>query len=228
MSKPQLLDLFCCSGGGARGYARAGFDVVGVDWAVQDRYPYEMVVDDALDVCRQLLRGHKVAGRFLTDFDVIHSSPPCQQFSQLSIARGDGTQDKYPNLLPETKELMQAMGRPYIIENVEQAPMDESAVTLCGTQFGSFYRWHRKFDCSFPVGTLKCDHNRATTYASPFTMPNYNRIKADFGDSINPEARFHKWRGIYWTNSNKEKREALPPVYTEYIGKEFLRNFKEH
>ena len=29
--KPRLLDLFCCAGGAARGYADAGFEVVGVD-----------------------------------------------------------------------------------------------------------------------------------------------------------------------------------------------------
>ena len=30
-SKPRLLDLFCCAGGAGVGYARAGFEVVGVD-----------------------------------------------------------------------------------------------------------------------------------------------------------------------------------------------------
>ena len=29
--RPKLLDLFCCAGGAAVGYWRAGFDVVGVD-----------------------------------------------------------------------------------------------------------------------------------------------------------------------------------------------------
>lgn len=30
MSKPVLLDLYCCAGGAARGYQRAGFRVLGV------------------------------------------------------------------------------------------------------------------------------------------------------------------------------------------------------
>lgn len=29
--KPLLLDLFCGAGGAARGYADAGFDIIGVD-----------------------------------------------------------------------------------------------------------------------------------------------------------------------------------------------------
>lgn len=28
---PRLLDLFCCEGGAGKGYADAGFEVVGVD-----------------------------------------------------------------------------------------------------------------------------------------------------------------------------------------------------
>ena len=34
MSAPTLLDLFCGAGGASVGYARAGFEVVGVDLAV--------------------------------------------------------------------------------------------------------------------------------------------------------------------------------------------------
>ena len=32
-----LLDLFCCAGGAAKGYARAGFTVHGCDIAHRDR-----------------------------------------------------------------------------------------------------------------------------------------------------------------------------------------------
>lgn len=32
--KPRLLDLFCGAGGAAKGYADAGFDVVGVDMGI--------------------------------------------------------------------------------------------------------------------------------------------------------------------------------------------------
>jgi DNA (cytosine-5)-methyltransferase 1 len=228
MNDKALLDLFSCSGGATRGYARAGFtQFVGVDILPMPKYPCEFWQMDALDVLKKLIAGDTINGWTLNDFDAIHTSPPCQGFSQLSIARGDGTQDKYLNLIPETRELCIATGKPYIIENIERAPMLDSAVLLCGTQFGGQYMWHRKFECNFPVKKLTCNHARETTYASPFTMPNYWRIQKDFGPVPNPEKRFRKMKGIDWTENQKEGREALPPVYTEYIGNELVRYLNE-
>ena len=63
--KPRLLDLFCCEGGAGTGYARAGFDVTGVDKEPQPRYPFEFIQADALAVLED--------AAFLTQFDVIHA-----------------------------------------------------------------------------------------------------------------------------------------------------------
>ena len=78
MSKPRLLDLFCCQGGAARGYADAGFEVVGVDCEPQPRYPFEFHQADALEF----------ATEHGTEFDAIHASPPCQDHSPLSALVG--------------------------------------------------------------------------------------------------------------------------------------------
>ena len=75
MSKPRLLDLFCCAGGAAQGYADAGFEVVGVDIKPQPRYPFEFIQADALAFP-------------LDGFDAVHASPLWYRFTALSRSRG--------------------------------------------------------------------------------------------------------------------------------------------
>ena len=122
MSRPRLLDLFSGAGGAAMGYHRAGFDVTGVDILPQKRYPFAFVQADALDYVER-------HGR---EFDAIHASPPCQAYSvtqNLPWARKD-----HPRLLEPVQAVLQSLGVPYVIENVEPAPV-EDAITLCGSMF---------------------------------------------------------------------------------------------
>ena len=64
----KLLDLFCCAGGAALGYHRAGFDVTGIDINPQPNYPFVFLQGSALEL----------PDEFLMQFDAIHASPPCQ------------------------------------------------------------------------------------------------------------------------------------------------------
>ena len=144
----RLLDLFCGAGGAAVGYHRAGFDeIVGVDIAPQPRYPFEFVHADALEYLAE--HGH--------DYEAIHASPPCQGYSimhNLPWLRGR----EYPLLILPTIEMLEALGKPYVVENVMGARHGSKTVQkrgleahglkagwLCGTMFGlPFYR-HRLF-----------------------------------------------------------------------------------
>ena len=148
----KLLDLFCGAGGAARGYQLAGFHVTGVDHKPQPRYiGEEFVQADALEYLAE--HGH--------DYDAIHASPPCQGYSimhNLPWLRGRD----YPLLLLPTLEMLEGLGKPYVVENVMGARYGSKTLKkrgledhglkagwLCGTMFGlPFYR-HRLFASNF-------------------------------------------------------------------------------
>ena len=139
MTRPKLLDLYCCAGGAALGYHRAGFDVTGVDIDPQPNYPYGFMQADAL----------ALDDDFLARFDAIHASPPCQAFSDL--AKRNGNAADWPDLIGGTRDLLESAGKPWVIENVEGAPL-LSPIVLCGTMFpGLRVIRHRLFETSFPA-----------------------------------------------------------------------------
>src|SRR6185369_3237192 len=110
MNKPRLLDIFCCAGGGAYGYYRAGFEVVGVDIAPQPHYPFEFVQADALEYLSDLYeRPLRVW------YEAIHASPPCQAFTAY---KRTGNVGEYPDLIAPVRSLLEATGLPWVIENV--------------------------------------------------------------------------------------------------------------
>src|SRR4051812_5562524 len=111
----RLLDLFCGPGGAAMGYHYAGFEVVGVDIVDQPRYPFEFHRLDALEVN---FRG----------FDAVHASPPCPAYSALKTL----SDNFRPALVEQTRSRLHASGLPYVIENVEGAPLKNYAI-LCGS-----------------------------------------------------------------------------------------------
>src|SRR5690606_14553198 len=137
---PILLDLFCCEGGAAKGYRDAGFDVYGVDMdpKFRKRYPYAFLtaigdqpVDrehpaDALVVLAHLIAGGSLTfthkdGRtetlYLSDFNAIHASPPCQAYS-IATTGTPGARANHPRLIEPVRAQLKATGLPYVIENV--------------------------------------------------------------------------------------------------------------
>jgi DNA (cytosine-5)-methyltransferase 1 len=204
------LDLFCGAGGAAVGYHRAGFDVVGVDIVPQPRYPFEFVQADALTFP-------------LDGYDAIHASPPCQAYSALAALPWVAA-ECHVRLLEPTWERLAAYGVPWVIENVERAPMPHSAV-LCGWTMGlPFYR-HRRFGSSSLL--LAPPHRRHEVVIHAGRRNLSTRYRQGGGRDIAglfPGATAAD-AGLEWMTA-KEASQAIPPAYTEHIGAQLLAHIE--
>lgn len=210
MTRPRLLDLFSGAGGAAVGYHRAGFDVVGVDIKPQPNYPFEFRQGDALDM--SLWPGR---------FDAVHASPPCQTWSAYR-RRGSGVGADYPDLIARVRDLCQRAGVPYVIENVPRAPLLDP-ITLCGSMFGLDVRRHRCFESSVPLDVETCDHSVWTErrYPGATNRPN-GRFTCEVGVWRIPLDVQRAAMGVDWSVTLRELSEAIPPAYTEHIGRQLI------
>jgi DNA (cytosine-5)-methyltransferase 1 len=221
MSRPLLLDLFCGAGGAAMGYYRAGFDVIGVDIKPQPRYPFRFVQADAL------------APPFrLQDFDAIHASPPCQGYSALRHLPWLKDR-KYPLLLEPVRAMLDASRRPWVIENVERAPL--GGIVLCGQSFGLPIYRHRRFASNFLLlasshvmhnvvighGRMVDDRRKGSLNngSAKGAWGNQSIVTVAGGQCRKDEAE--RALGIDWMQK-PELMQSIPPAYTEFIGKQLI------
>ena len=212
--KPRVLDLFCGAGGAGLGYSEAGFEVVGVDIQPQPHYPFTFIWADAL----ALDMG------FIKSFDALHASPPCQAYSDL--AKRNRNAEEWPRLIEPIRKLFISSRLPYIIENVEGAPL-LNPVMLCGTMFtGLRVLRHRLFEANFPItppphGKHPLVHTldkRKNHYGKTDEWTDFVQVTGGGNCSI---AAAQEAMGINWMNK-AEINEAIPPAYTRLIGSQLL------
>jgi DNA (cytosine-5)-methyltransferase 1 len=221
MSRPVLFDLFCCQGGASAGYDRAGFRVIGIDLVPQKHYPFEFVRADALQVLDSIIAGTEPwpgAPRPAA----AHGSPPCQDHSATAIlGGGHGT----GWLLAATRERLLETGLPWVIENVQGAPLPAQAdlfgangLSLCGCMFGELrgliYE-DRLFETSFPVPQPphRLHSWPQTKMGRPPKPGECMQVTGHFSDV--PEAR--RRMGAGWMTQDG-LAQAIPPAYAEYVG----------
>jgi len=204
----KLLDLFCGAGGASHGYAMAGFDVTGIDIKHGRRYPYKYIRDDV----RNYLNSE-----YLQQFDIIHASPPCQTHSATKHLRNaQGNTTSKIDMIKEVRAALIASGKPYIIENVPGAPLIDPIV-LCGSAFGLKVRRHRLFESKLPLKGTQCDHK---TQGRPVGI--YGSMRDEIpngGHTAKTMDQAKEAMGIDWMLWG-ELVEAIPPIYTEYLGKQ--------
>jgi len=235
MSRPRLLDLFCCAGGAAMGYHRAGFDVYGADIAPQPNYPFRFHQANAVYVLDRLLSGGRLPDTLgwldLRDFSAVHASPPCQGYLNLgAVNRAMGRDYDYPDLIGTTRELLEQTGLPYVIENVADAGKElRDPVRVCGTGLDLPLRRHRLFESNIDLSGIACAHHKYTEprYWTGWRPKGEHRLSTVVQVYGNAGGREH-WpaaMGIDWMTP-REMCEAIPPAYTEHIGRQLLAHIE--
>lgn len=210
--KPRLLDLFCGAGGAAMGYHRAGFEVVGVDIKPQPRYPFEFHQADALTYP-------------LEGFDAYHASPPCQAYSIFNyVPSVFEVHEHTPQLIEIVRELLGKTGKPSVLENVPLSPL-VNFIELSGFMFDLKIIRRRWFELhGFDIWLLPHPKRERGKLRDKGYIPYHHGQSAKRGllKNIWTKANVSEAMGIDWM-AVKELTQAIPPAYTEYIGKYLMK-----
>ncbi len=212
--KPHLLDLCCGVGGASRGYQNVGFRVTGVDIDPQPNYcGDEFIQDDAL----AFLARH---GR---DFHAVHTSCPCLDSSTLTKGnrKRTGWIDDHRDMNPVARSLLDWIGRPYVMENVQGSVLRRD-LTLCGLMFGLKVFRHRYFELggwsmAKPVHPSHAGHRVAGWRHG---VKHDGDMVAVYGDG-GGKGSVTDWQaalGIDWTSDKSELAQAIPPKFSHFVG----------
>jgi DNA (cytosine-5)-methyltransferase 1 len=209
--RPILLNLYCCQGGSAAGYDAAGYYVLGVDKSPQPKYPYLFVLADALWFLDEF------AAWIAEHVTLVDGSPPCQAHSKAQKIM----KRKHPRLIAPTRELLLAIGRPFVLENVEGARGELlDPVMLCGAMFGMNTYRHRLFE---PHGwtITPPEHPRHVAKLAKMGRPPKPGEFVDYVGNYSGVPASRVDMRMSWATRDGI-REAVPPQYTEYLGRQAL------
>ena len=220
----RIIDLCCGAGAVSLGYARAGWEVVGADIVEQPNYPFPFIRANALDLAR-----------LLPFFDAVHASPPCLRDTVMKHAPG-AKGDAHPELIPQMRAMLIASGLPYVLENVMGAQLIDPVV-LNGFMFGlgattsDGQRWHlqreRKFETNWPLMAptftrrvpvigVYGGHVRARAAGVG------GRGTRDFVGEDKPRLMREVMGLGNCTQTMAEMSQAVPPAFTEFVGRELI------
>jgi DNA (cytosine-5)-methyltransferase 1 len=206
-------------GGCARGYEQAGFDVVGVDIEPQPHSPlFDVIQGDAF----VLLRDRD----FMAQFDAVHASPICKSHTPLAKLWPDRD---WPDQITPIRPLLEATGLPYVIENVEGArEYLVDPLMLCGSMFGlgldgAILKRHRLFELNWDAPEPPADECRGRATVGVYgTGGAWTRIAPGGGGVKVSGAEAARALGIDWTANQAGLSQAIPPAYTEWIGRQLI------
>jgi DNA (cytosine-5)-methyltransferase 1 len=229
-----LLELCACEGGASLGYQRAGWHVTALDLdgAALKRNPADVTVQaDALAYLAE--HGH--------EYDAVHHSAPCQKWS----ANGaNPAANDWPDLITPARPLLDALGVPWVMENVPKAPLRRDLI-LDGAMFGLtatdtdgtllHLDRHRVFESNVPlrlpdgarpVSPHRCGPRPGVQWAGVYGGARKDKHEARHvrkGGYVPPDAAVQSalLGGVDWM-TGKGRRECIPPVYAEHIGRQLM------
>lgn len=192
----RVLDCCCGGGGMSKGLEIAGFEVTGCDIVHHACYPYPLILKDF----------RRLTYEDLANYDYIHLSPPCQQYSRGSaVARKRGK--TYPDLYEAARRLAIVSGLPYTIENVPGSPA--KGVRLYGDMFGLPILRERIFESNLHLVSHLPRHKP-------------DRIITVAGSGPRNGDNWRKAMGIDWKMPNEIVKECVPPPMAAFIGRQVL------
>ncbi|NOU19407.1 MAG: DNA cytosine methyltransferase [Bacteroidales bacterium] len=221
----KLLDLCCKAGGCSVGYYRAAkalgldIEIVGIDKDYQPNYPFTFIQSDAIYYLAENLN----------TFDIYHASPPCQKYTQ-GTAPHRAKGKVYADIINPIRELFNKTEKPCIIENVPTAPIRPDVV-LTGNMFGLKVLRKRHFELISwfmlnPYIPQKIGSVKDGDFACIFGKGAYRKSQGDAMPKFKQSSVVETWSfamGIDWMKKDTELAEAIPPAYTEYIGKQLFK-----
>lgn len=231
MTRPRILDLYAGEGLVAEGLRAAGWEPWGVDIIDHSRrYPGPFLVADATKLTPSFIRG----------FDAVWASPPCLRDTAMRHAKG-AKGLSHPEMIGPTRRLLQASGKPYIIENVETAPLQDPVI-LCGSMFdlgvevdGRRYhlKRHRKFETNWPLSPPRpCVHLKPVVtilggHARVRSAKAGGRGTADFvghrhRDVMGAAMGVSPDRDLTCTGIS----DGIPPPYARWVGEQLLEHLE--
>lgn len=234
----KLLDVYCGAGLAAIGYRQAGFHVTGIDNEKKSCYAGDTWIQaDALEILSDVV--------FCRQFDAIHASPPCQKYSQ-STAPFRAAGKEYSDMIGPTRTLLDAIGRPYVIENVPTAPIRPDIV-LYGWMFENPRNpghclnvlrkrhfelggwWMLQPGISRRIGSVK--NGDYITIIGKQGYRKYKGLEKGWRPKFDQGTGIKTWHfamGIpqEYKFRDVEISEGIPPAYSRYIGQYLLEYLK--
>ena len=232
LTRPRHLELFAGGCGSAWGWVMAGFDVVAIDNHRRLHLPESehltFIKADAVKVLLDIA--------YLRTFESLGGGPPCQTHTRAKHLRdAQGKQTDKIDLIPETRAGFEQSGRPYVIENVPEAPLRHDLL-LCGSMFPELrvhddtgQRWlrrHRVFETNVSLSAPgPCDHRGAGVRALGIYGSKADNVPSG-GQTARTLDEGRALMGNDWM-SWSALVESVPWRYTEFIGAQLVTHLQE-